>query len=208
MGEKSLKEIWREEEKLKKRAEKATKDKTIQEVYDVAAKEEVENKSDWEKLKTVAQIKFPSHLAEKFQLRPQQRLSAIAFCIGWTIEEISVASGIHRNTVSRWLNTDETVREFIKAFEYNNGNRDAKEIIDNEQYLSLQVLKDLRDDPSTSASTRKEIAIWFFEQKHGKAKESKEIKGVNLRDLTQQLKSADPASIVEQFEQETINKDD
>jgi transcriptional regulator with XRE-family HTH domain len=198
--EPNLKEIWRAEEKKKKREEKIAKETTIQEVYDSAPKEEVEIKSDWERLKTLAQLKFPPHLAEKFQLRPQQRLSAIAFSIGWTLEKISVASGIHRNTISRWLNHDETVREFVKAFEYHNGTKDSKEVVDNEQYTSLQVLKDLRDDPSTSASTRKEIAIWFYEQKHGKAKESKEVKGINIRDLTEQLKSNKAESILEEFE--------
>ena len=197
------KAIWRKEEKLKKRAEKVTKESTIHEVYAAEPKEEAEVKSDWERLKTLAQIKFPTHLAEKFMLRPEQRLAAIAFCIGWTIEKISLASGIHRNTVSRWLNGDETVHEFIKAVQYHTGGKDAKEIVDNEQYTSLQVLRDLRDDPSTSASTRKEIAIWFFEQKHGKAKESKEIKGINIRDLTEQLKAAKGSAIYDQFDEDT-----
>ena len=95
----------------------------------------------------------------------------------------------------------------MKAVQYHTGNKDSKEIIDNEQYTSLQVLKDLRDDPMTSASTRKEIAIWFFEQKHGKAKESKEIKGINLKDLTEQMKQAKSDDILALLDDEPLESD-
>ena len=199
-----LKAKWRAEEKLKKRAEKVAKEKTIQPVYDSKAKDSAEAESDWERLKTTAQLKFPPHLAEKFQLRPEQRCAAVAFSIGWGIEKISLASGIHRNTISRWLNSDETVREFITAFQYHTGSKDIKEAIDTEQYASMQVLKDLRDDPMTSASTRKEIAIWMIEQKLGKAKERKEVAGVNLRDLTDQLKASKLDDVLELLDDEPI----
>ncbi|GEM_PF-4310658 len=202
-----LKQVWRQETKRKRRADKVAKEKEVASVYQADAKEIAESQSDWDKLKTLAQLKFPPHLAEKFKLRPEQRLAAIAFCIGWSIEKISLASGIHRNTISRWFNSEETVQEFMKAVQYHTGNKDSKEIIDNEQYTSLQVLKDLRDDPMTSASTRKEIAIWFFEQKHGKAKESKEIKGINLKDLTEQMKQAKVDDVLALLDDEPLESD-
>ncbi len=75
-----------------------------------------------------------------------------------------------------------------------------------EQYNSLEVLRELRDDPSVSASTRKEIAVWFFEAQNGKAKERKEISTINLKDLTKQLKDTGTASAAlnDIFEDETL----
>ena len=79
------------------------------------------------------------------------------------------------------------VLEFIKAFNYHNNPEQVKEAIDKELYSSVQVMRDLRDDPRVSASTRADIAKWFWEQKFGKAREHKEVRGVNLRELTEAL---------------------
>ena len=198
--EKDLRKLWRDEEKKKRIQEQLDKERAIRAKDLESARstqkdlpesaDEILAQSDWQRLAAISSIKFPDHLAEKFNITQPQRLVAVAFCIGWTYEKIALASGLSARTVSRYLNEIEGVREFITAFQYHNGSVDSKELIDKEQYTSLEVLKSLRDDPSTSASTRKEIAIWFYEQKHGKAKESKEIKGINLRDLTEQLKKS------------------
>lgn len=205
---KSMREEWRAEERKKAKAEKIAEASLPSLAYDSADAEEAveaaEAQNDWERLKTIAKLKFPDHLAMKFKLRSEERLAAIAVAIGWTVERIALASNRNTTTVYRWLNKEEA-QEFIKAFEYHNGTQDAKELIDREQYQSLQVLKDLRDDPTTSASTRKEIAIWFFEAKYGKAKDRKEVTTVNLRDLTEAIRKTtaeDVANIFDDIEED------
>lgn len=186
---KRLRSMWKSEEK--KKALKAVEDReaSLGAVYEGNDPVDDAVQSDWQKLVALCRLRFPPHLAAKFNLKPVQRVVAIAYSIGWPIEKIATSAGIHRNTVTRWLK-DDLVEEFTKAFQYHTGSRDSREVIEGEQYNSVLVLKELRDDPQVSASTRKEIAMWLFEQIHGKAKETKEIKGTNLRDLTEQLKKA------------------
>lgn len=187
--EQDPKKLWRSEERNKRRQAKIDEAKQVADVYlGPSTVEEQEAQSDWQRLATTAQLKFPPHLAAKFNLSPNKRLAAVAHVLGWTIEKISAASGTHRNTISKWFNTDDNVKAFVEAFEFHTGSKDSKDLVAKEQYNSLEVLRELRDDPSVSASTRKEIAIWFFEAQNGKAKERKEITGVNLKDLTKQLK--------------------
>ena len=95
----------------------------------------------------------------------------------------------------------------MRAFEYHMGTRDAKEILDKEMFATLKTMIDIRDDPMSSASTKLDAAKWLWEQKYGKAKELKEIKGTNLRELTEQLMKAttadDAAAILD-----NVNLDD
>jgi DNA-binding transcriptional regulator YiaG len=186
-----LKKEWNREERKKIIVQKAEEKKKLETAYEETppSAEEEAIKSDWSRLVDLARLRFPDQLAAKFDITPAQRVAAIAYSLGWTQAKIAVAAGVHVDTVRKWLSKD-AVQEFTTAFQYHTGSKDSREIVDNEQYTSIQVLKDLRDDPTVSASTRKEIAMWFFEQKHGKAKETREIKGVNLRDLTEQLMKA------------------
>lgn len=190
------KAMWREEERKKRKQALIDEAKATSDAYNgPSSVEEEEAKSDWQRLIETAQIKFPAHLASRFNLTPIQRLCGVAHCIGWSVEKIALASGLHRSTVSKYLNHNDNLQEFIKAFDYHTGNKDAREILDKEQYNSLQVLRELRDDPSVSASTRKEISIWMFEMKHGKAKEHKEIKGISIRELTEELMKSRDAEL-------------
>ena len=150
------------------------------------SKVDEEAKSDWEKLRMTSKVVFPDELACKFNLHPKQRLAAIAFVLGWTPSKISKASKIPRGTLYLWAKREE-FKEFIKAFEYHRGNKDSRELVEKEQYSSIQVLRELMHDPSVSASTRKDIAQWFFEQKHGKPKETREVQGTDVRKLTEEL---------------------
>jgi len=162
--------------------------KLLSEAYNTSADriEEPALRSDWQQLIETATVRFPDHLAARYNITPTQRLTAIANVLGWPANKIAEASGASVRTVFRWL-ANENVLAFRKAFEYHTGSKDAKELIDQEQFHSLQILKDLRDDPRVSASTRKEIAQWFYEQKHGKAKEVREVQGTNIRELTEAL---------------------
>ena len=184
------KEIYDAEEKKKQAAQKLEEAKLLSQApsaaYDGGPMELDDTSSDWDRLSTIAHIKFPEHLALKFNLTPMQRRAAIAFCIGWSKERIAELSGIAYSTVTKWFRKEELL-EFIKAFNYHSGSADNREVIDSEVFTSLQVLKDLRDDSRVSATTRADIAKWFYETKYGKAKEQKEIKGVSIRDLTEQL---------------------
>jgi len=188
--QKNLKAIWREEERLKRKQAIIDVAKTSNGAYsgpDTA--EEADALSDWEKLAKVARVIFPEHLAAKYSISPNYRLAAIAYKLGWPVEKISKASGKAARTIYDWLKRPEVI-EFMDAFEYHRGSKDAKEMVDKEQYNSLLVLKELRDDPSVSPGTRKEIAIWMYEQKHGKPKEHKEITGMSVRALTEELMKA------------------
>lgn len=200
-----LKKMWREEERKKKLQAKLDKANEARPGYEPRTVKEFEAQSDWGKLAITADLKFPSHLTEKFNLKPEQRLVAIAHCIGWDNKKIAIAAGMAESTVSRWLNQNDLILAFIDAFKYHTGSASTKSLIDQEQYASLETLKLLRDDPSVSASTRKEIAIWMLEQKLGKAKESKEIKGINLRDLTEQLKKSQ-ATLLEELDEDSLEE--
>ena len=192
---KETRALWQAEERLKRKQKIIDDAKAVAEYGDgiytgpVSAETE-ELKSDWERLATLARIKFPEHLAVRFNMKPQQRAVAAAWCLGWAQTKIAEASGLSRGTVNRYIN-DELAQEFIKAFNYHNAPVDSKsnvkELVDQELYSSVLVMKELRDDPSVSASTRADIAKWFWEQKFGKAKEAREIRGVNLRELTETL---------------------
>lgn len=148
--------------------------------------EDKDLKDAWKQLIRVAEIRFPKAHAAKFNLQPRQRLMAIAQIQGWTIEQIVKASGFSRSTVFRCLK-DPLVQEFQIAFEQFVGKRDGREMLEAEIYSSIQVLKDLRDDPRTPASVRQNVCQWFWEQKYGKAKETREVKGDSIRDLTKLL---------------------
>ena len=184
---KALRAIWREEEKKKVRQSKLEEVKAHSSAYDgPETAEEEELQSDWQRLRVTAKIKFPEHLALRFNLSPTQRLIGIAHCLGWNQAKIATASGLNASTVSRHLAKDNVI-EFIRAFKIHIGTEDAQQIIKREQFASLEVLRDLRDDTTVSATTRKDIAIWFFEAEHGKSREAKENKGTDIRALTEEL---------------------
>lgn len=190
--QKKARDDWKHEEKLKRDQAKLDEIKRIQEEGDgiysgPLTAEEAEAQDDWKKLQNLARLKFPAHIAQKFDLSPQQRSVAVAYCLGWSMPKIVAASKLSKSTVWRYLSENDTVKEFSKAFTYHNDPKDVKQVIDGELYASLQVLKDLRDDPSVSSSTRADTAKWFWEQKFGKAKETKEVRGVDLRKLTEEL---------------------
>jgi hypothetical protein len=179
--------IWAEEERKKTRQKVINEAKAANPAYDgPETPEEEDAKSDWEHLKDVAKVKFPAHLAAKFNLTPEQRTFCVAHCLGWPQTKIALASGRNVKTVKRWLEEEVSV-EFIAAFNFHIGQKDSKELIDREQYSAIDVLRTIRDDPTVSASTRADVAKWFYEQKHGKPKESREITGMNVRELTEQL---------------------
>lgn len=194
--ENNAKAIWREEEQKKAQQARIDAAKSRSAAYsgpDTA--EEAEAQGDWELLATIGAGRFPDHLALKFDLSWIERRVCIAKCIGWTLEKIALAAGKDRSTIGRWL-AKQPAQDFIAAFEYHAGTRDTKELIDKEVYNSLQVLVDLRDNPQTSASTRADISWKFIEARYGKAKETKEVKGVSLRDLTEQLRQTNSEDVI------------
>lgn len=192
--EKTPAQIWKEEEARKAKQAKTAAERKIRlegdGVYTGQEAEEVnpELQSDWERMAELARTKFPPHYAEKYKLSPNQRVSAIAWCLGWSQEKIAKASGCHQTTVSRWFRENENLKQLIEAFNYHSGNKDSKEIVDREVYNSLQTVVSLRDNSDVSASTRLDAAKWIWAQKYGTPKEVKEIRGVNLRDLTEAVK--------------------
>lgn len=150
------------------------------------ALEDEENKDAWRKLIAEAKVKFPEALADKFELTPNKKLCGIARMLGWSNKKIHQASGINEKTLRNWFNKPD-LKEFMDAFEYYQGTKDGKDMLKREIYPSIQVLKEIRDDMSAPASVRRDISQWFFEQLHGKAKETREVKGQSIKALTQEL---------------------
>jgi hypothetical protein len=197
------KELWLDEERKKRLQAKIDAAKAASPTYTGPKDaDEADLRNDWDRFTDVAKVAFPEHLAAKFSLHGDQRKCAIAHCLGWSQQKISKASGYCVNTVGKWYQLEQ-FKEFCDAFMFHTGKKDAKLLIEKEQYATIQVLKDLRDDPTIGAATRADVAKWFYEQKHGKAKESREISGVNVRELTEQLmkmrKAADERTVVPDF---------
>lgn len=192
----NAKAVWAAEEKRKAQEARIQIAKSRSAAYSGPDNvEEAEAQSDWELLATVGAGRFPDHLALKFDLSWVERRICIARCIGWSQDKIALACGKTQPTVSKILGK-QAAQDFIAAFEYHAGTRDTKELIDKEVYNSLQVLVDLRDNPQTSASTRADISWKFIESKYGKPKETKEVKGINLRDLTEQLRQTNADDVL------------
>ncbi len=197
--QKEARAAWKREEKLKREQAKIDEQKRIAAEGDGVysgplTAEEVEIQSDWEKLVAEARLKFPEHLALKFNLKPQQRAVAVAFTLGWSQVKIESASKISRKTISKYLQ-DPVVKEFIEAFNLHTnpkgtGQTNIKSFVEKELYNSVMVMKELRDDPSVSATTRADISKWFYEQVFGKAKETKEVRGVDIKKLTEELNAS------------------
>jgi hypothetical protein len=67
-------------------------------------------KDAWKQLIAVARVKFPEHLAAKYQLRPKQRLVAIARTLGWEVKKIAKASDIHERRHLTFNRARQTIR--------------------------------------------------------------------------------------------------
>jgi len=185
-----LRAMWKAEERKKLRDQQIADAQATSPAYDGATSTEEETaKTDWEKLKVTAKLRFPDHLAMQYSLNPSKRLVAVAHCLGWENTKIATASGLSPSTIGRYL-ADDNTREFIKGFQYHNGTREAKEVIDSEVYASVKTLTDLRDDPSVSASTRADVAKFFIAMKYGKPTEKSEVKTTDLRALTESVQKS------------------
>jgi hypothetical protein len=189
-------ELWEYEEKKKQLEERIAKandeagpDSPYIDDRNLIDPEEKDLKDAWQKLIALARVKFPEEHAARFKLKPRQRLVAIAHVYGWSNKQIKTASGLGSSTISTYLN-DPLVQEFMAAFHHFLGEADGKSLIDKEIWASIQVLKDLRDDTRTPASVRQSVATWFYEQKYGKSKEVREVKGPGIKDLTEKLMEA------------------
>lgn len=191
---KALRDLWRQEERLKTKAQRFNPEEgELPSDY-----QDDESKTDWEKLSATAELTFPSHLSAKFRLTPIQKTAAIAVTLGWTQQKIADACGRSISTVSKWFAKEE-MKAFQKALSYHTGTQDAKEMLDKEMYATLQTMIALRDDPLSSPQVRMSAAQWIWEQKYGKAKETRENKStISLRDLTEAIRSK-PQPTAEDF---------
>lgn len=188
---KQTRKLWKQLQKEKEQEERLAK--TDGESFSAPRKspktatpEDATLAESWNALKAEAKIRFPEHLSDKFDLEPVKKTVAMAHMIGWSQNQIAKAAGLNQSTINRYLK-ELPVREFMEAFEYYRGTKDGKDMLKREIYPSIQVLKEIRDDSSAPASVRRDISQWFFEQLHGKAKETREIKGQSIKSLTQEL---------------------
>ena len=185
-----LKKMW-QEESIKKAREAAQEASVAPSTaYDgPSTADDAADKSDWEKLKITAKLRFPDHLALRYALSPVKRLVCVASVLGWDQPKISSASGLSQSTISRYL-ADANAGEFIKAFSYHTGSREAREVMDQEVYASIKVVADLRDNPDIQASTRLDAAKFFISMKYGKPTEKSEVKTTDLRSLTESIQKS------------------
>ena len=141
--------------------------------------------ADWEHLKRIARVKFPEG-TKIMGLSPMNRLVAIAWCLGWSTDKISKASGVAKSTIHSWIHKRPDIQLFIDQFNLKIG---VGDIIKNEfgalEYNGIQVVKSLLEDRSTPSGVRLDAVKWIFERNRGKPNQNIEVKGNLLKDLIQ-----------------------
>lgn len=166
---------------------------------ELRAKEEL--LSDWEHLRRIARVKFPEG-TKISGLSPQNRLVAIAWCLGWSMEKISKASGIANTTVRNWINKRPDVQMFIDQFNLKIGVGDiVKHEFGSMEYSGAQVVKEIMMDKSVSPSTRLDAVKFIYERTRGKPNQNIEMKGSLLKELVSAVKDQEKIEVSDEEEQ-------
>lgn len=138
----------------------------------------------WEDLRRHAIAAFPEGRAHR-NLSGPQKLVAIAHCLGWTQAKIAAASGIHEDTVARWLRRPD-LQIFINEFQIRTGETDPQKLLDEGSYLGLKFGISLMKDPVADARLKLDAAKWLVERRHGKPNQPIEHRA-NLADVFKQI---------------------
>jgi len=168
--------------------EKAQKDSAIREAellagYDDSTEsssqsdqidQELEN--EWGELRRVAMVRFPEGV-QFLGLTPKNKLVAIAFALGWSVDKIAKASGLHRGTVSKWINKRNDIKLFLE--EFNLATNPSTDIVADKfkelEYAAFHCIRDiLKDQTRTDGMLRlkADTSKWVFERTRGKPTQS------------------------------------
>lgn len=172
---------------------------------------DIELADKWKHLKRIAMSQFPEG-AKILGLSAQNRLVAIAFCLGWTQVDISNASGINKGTISKWLTQRPDVKLFIHEFNLKSGTS-GKDIVKEEfsklEYQAVQCIKSILSDKESSEGVKRlklDASKWVFERTRGKPNQPLEHTGDGIRGLLDAISKAGNTPITKEKEEEIFGK--
>lgn len=160
-----------------------------------------ELESEWEQLRRIAKVEFPEGRSY-FGLSPQNRLVAIAKCLGWTPPKISKASGININTVYSWLNRPD-IKVFMDDFDMKQGVKDPDKLVTANAVEGLKVLQSILRDKDNSDATKRlklQAASIAMDRKWGKANQPVDHNVGNIKDLLEAVKNVEIVELSEEDE--------
>lgn len=144
------------------------------------------NQTDWEYLRSVAKAEFPEG-KNISGLSPDNRLVAIASCLGWSVLRINKASGKSRTTIDKWLARPD-IKLFMNEFNMKRGENgvDVMQKFSALEYMAVKCVERILSDPDNSDSTRRlqlDASKWAFDRNRGKSEQKVELRGTNIRQL-------------------------
>lgn len=169
---------------------------------------DTELEDEWSELRRIAIVKFPEG-AKFLGLSPKNRLVAIAHCLGWSYEKISKASGIHKQTVYKWITKRPDIKLFIQEFSLKSGTSDViKERFSELEYNAFMCMKDILNDPTRSDGMlrlKADISKWVFERTRGKPSQS--IEHTSSTDFRKFIEAMNTGSVqISESEKEELFK--
>jgi uncharacterized protein (DUF952 family) len=162
-----------------------------------------EAKDDWEHLRRVAKVQFPEGVRH-IGLSPNNRMVAIAHCLGWTQGRIARASGLNQGTISKWLKRPD-MKVFIDEFNLKQGTEDVMTKFTELEYKAVQCVNGILSDPDSSDSMKRlklDASKWVFDRSRGKPNQPVEHKGEAVRQLMDTMKEIGKISLSDEEEKE------
>lgn len=159
--------------------------------------------SDWEALRRYAKIRFPEG-ARYTNLSPNNKLVAIAHCMGWLPSKIAAASGISSRTIYTWLKRPD-ILVFIEEFQLKEGQADPDKKWTDLSFKAMKFADDILSDPDNSDSNKRlkaDMAKWVVERKYGKAAQPIEHRGSLIKELFTAISNTPAASVSAEEEEE------
>lgn len=163
-----------------------------------------EMETQWEDLRRHAIAAFPEGRSHK-NLTGPQKLVAIAYCLGWSQAKIGAASGIHEDTVARWLKRPD-VKIFINEFQIRTGETDPQKLLDEGAYLGLKFGISLMKDAGADARLKLDAAKWLVERRHGKPNQPVEHRA-NLADVFKQIQATATTDLITSADEQKLFAD-
>jgi len=168
-----------------------------------------ELESEWEQLRRLAKVEFPEG-KNYFGLSPNNRLAAIAKCLGWSTKKISKASGININTLYDWFKRPD-INVFMDDFNMKTGVKDPDKLVTANAVKGLKVINRILEDKDSSEATKRlqfQAASFAIERKWGKANQPVEHDVGGVKELLDALKNVETIKITPEEEKEIFAKDE
>lgn len=181
----------------------------------VIAEDTKRNTSDlqdeWEYLRSIARAEFPEG---RFVagLSPNNRLVAIAHCLGWTTNRIHKASGLARRTIDKYLVRPD-VKLFMKEFNMRRGadGQDVMTKFTELEYKGVKCVERILDDLSDDIAVKRlqlDANKWVFERNRGKPDQKIEMRGSLIKQFMGKLSEASKDFKIDETEESEIFETD